>query len=265
MTAAGANAPAAVYHLRAWPLIYGTLLTTAIAVVLGVIIAVLASIFIVELAPEPLRKLVIPVVRLLASVPSVIYGLIGVLVLVPFVGNHLITGHGEGLGPERGAADGRGSWASPSLILTLMITPIMIALICEALTSVPARVARGRGRARAQPAARDPRRHAQGHPPGDRRRRRARHRAGARRGDHDLDGLGRRSRSRPSRSTGSSSSSSRCARSPRRSSTTTRASARRPFEPPCMRSRCCCCSARSSLSVAGYLIKLPLRKYQTRG
>ena len=34
-----------------------------------------------------------PVVRLLASIPSVIYGLVGVLVLVPFIGNHLITEH----------------------------------------------------------------------------------------------------------------------------------------------------------------------------
>ncbi len=56
-------------------------------------IAVLSSIFIVELAPARLRRIVIPVIRLLASVPSVIYGLIGILVLVPFVGNHLISGH----------------------------------------------------------------------------------------------------------------------------------------------------------------------------
>ena len=50
-----------------------------------------SSIFIVELAPARLRRVTIPVIRLLASVPSVIYGLIGMLVLVPFVGNHLIT------------------------------------------------------------------------------------------------------------------------------------------------------------------------------
>ena len=64
---------------------------------LGLIIAVLASVFIVELAPSALRRVVIPVIRLLASVPSVIYGLIGILVLVPFVGNHLIIARPEGL------------------------------------------------------------------------------------------------------------------------------------------------------------------------
>ncbi len=93
MTAASTNPPAAVYHLRAWPLIYGTVLTSAIAVVLGMAIAVLSSIFIVELAPARVSRMVIPMVRLLASVPSVIYGLIGILVLVPFVGNHMITNH----------------------------------------------------------------------------------------------------------------------------------------------------------------------------
>ena len=91
MQATGVSPPAAAFHLRAWPLVYGTLLTSAIAVALGLVIAVLSSIFIVELAPARLRRVVIPVIRLLASVPSVIYGLIGVLVLVPFVGNHLVT------------------------------------------------------------------------------------------------------------------------------------------------------------------------------
>ena len=61
--------PASVYHLRAWPLIYGTLLTSGIAVVLGMVIAVLSSIFIVELAPARVSRVVIPMVRLLASVP----------------------------------------------------------------------------------------------------------------------------------------------------------------------------------------------------
>src|ERR1700736_1661197 len=91
MQATSVHPPASAYHLRAWPLVYGTLLTTAAAVVLALAIAVLSSIFIVELAPARLRRLAIPVIRLLASVPSVIYGLIGVLVLVPFVGNDLIS------------------------------------------------------------------------------------------------------------------------------------------------------------------------------
>ena len=49
------------------------------------------AVFIVEFAPARMRGVLSPVVRLLASVPSVIYGLLGVLVLVPFIGNHLIS------------------------------------------------------------------------------------------------------------------------------------------------------------------------------
>jgi phosphate transport system permease protein len=136
MTAATTNPPAAVFHLRAWPLIYGTLLTTAFALVCGLTIAVLSSVFIVELAPARLRRLVIPMVRLLASVPSVIYGLIGILVLVPFVGNHIITTHEKESVQNVVQLTGAGLLVT-FVILTVMITPIMIALICEALASVP--------------------------------------------------------------------------------------------------------------------------------
>jgi phosphate transport system permease protein len=136
MQATSVNPPASAFHLRAWPLIYATLLTTAIAVVLGLAISVLSSIFIVELAPPRLRKIAIPVIRLLASVPSVIYGLIGILVVVPFVGNHLITAHEKVSVQNVVELTGAGLGVSAA-ILTLMITPIMIALTCEALATVP--------------------------------------------------------------------------------------------------------------------------------
>jgi ABC-type phosphate transport system permease subunit len=136
MTAASNKPPASVYQLRAWPLIYGTLLTSAIAVVLGMTIAVLSSIFIVELAPARVTRVVIPMVRLLASVPSVIYGLIGILVLVPFVGNHIITTQERASVQNVVQLTGAGL-AVTVVILTVMVTPIMIALICEALSAVP--------------------------------------------------------------------------------------------------------------------------------
>jgi phosphate transport system permease protein len=136
MQESSAHPPVAAFHLRAWPLIYGTLLSTVIAVVVGLAIAVLASIFIVELASPRLRKIAIPVIRLLASVPSVIYGLIGILVLVPFVGNHLITAHEKASVQNVVELTGAGLLVTV-VILTVMITPIMIALICEALASAP--------------------------------------------------------------------------------------------------------------------------------
>jgi len=136
MQATGVNPPASAFHLNAWPLVYGTLLTTSIAIVLGVGIAVLSSIFIVELAPARLRRVAIPVIRLLASVPSVIYGLIGILVLVPFVGNHLISASQKALMQSTVGLTGY-SLLVVIVILTVMITPIMIALICEALVATP--------------------------------------------------------------------------------------------------------------------------------
>jgi ABC-type phosphate transport system permease subunit len=131
MQATSAHPPASVYHLRAWPLVWGTLLTTGIAVLLGISIAVLSSIFIVELAPARLRRIAVPVIRLLASVPSVIYGLIGVLVLVPFIGKDLVTSS------EKASVQNVVQLSGYGLLVTVMITPIMIALICEALVSVP--------------------------------------------------------------------------------------------------------------------------------
>jgi phosphate transport system permease protein len=136
MQATGVHPPASAYHLNAWPLVWGTILTTGLAVPFALLIAVMSSIFIVELAPAGVRRVVIPVIRLLASVPSVIYGLIGVLVLVPFVGNHVISGAEKTSVQNSVELTGAGL-AVAVVILTVMITPIMIALICEALSAVP--------------------------------------------------------------------------------------------------------------------------------
>jgi phosphate transport system permease protein len=136
MNAATAHPTALDYKLRAWPLIYGTLLSSGLAVVFGLAIAVLSSIFIVELAPARVSRVVIRVVRLLASVPSVIYGLIGITVLVPFVGNHIVTTHEKESVQNVIQLTGAGLIVTV-VLLTIMITPIMIALICEAMSSVP--------------------------------------------------------------------------------------------------------------------------------
>jgi phosphate transport system permease protein len=136
MVSTSIHPPASAYHVRAWPLVYGTLLTTGLALAIALPVALLSSIFLVEFAPSAIRRVMVPVVRLLASVPSVIYGLIGILVLVPFVGNHLVTI------PEKTALQNTveltgASVGVASLILAVMITPIMVALISEALAAVP--------------------------------------------------------------------------------------------------------------------------------
>jgi phosphate transport system permease protein len=137
MVGTSVHPPASAYHVRAWPVIYGTLLTTTFALAIALPIALLSSIFIVEFAPTWLRGVMVPVVRLLASVPSVIYGLIGILVLVPFVGNHLIT-TAERTSVQSSVELTGASLLVVSVILAVMITPIMVALISTALAGVPA-------------------------------------------------------------------------------------------------------------------------------
>jgi phosphate transport system permease protein len=136
MVNSGANAPAEDYYVRAWPLVWGTLLTTGMAVVIGLVFSVLAAIFIVEFAPDRLRSVIVPVVRLLAAVPSVIYGLIGILVLVPFVGNHVID-QGDKESVQFIVQLTGASLGVSVVILTVMIVPIMIAIIVDALYAVP--------------------------------------------------------------------------------------------------------------------------------
>jgi len=136
MVNTSAHPPASAYFLRAWPLVYGTLLTAGFAVVFGLAISLLTAIFIVDFAPRRVRQLMTPVIRLLASIPSVVYGLIGILVLVPFVGNHLISAGEKASVANVIQLTGAGLLVSV-VILTVMITPIMTALITDALGSVP--------------------------------------------------------------------------------------------------------------------------------
>jgi len=124
------------FMIRAWPLIWSTILTTVGAVVISFVCSLFVAVFMVEFAPAPLKLVLEPVVRLLASVPSVIYGLIGVMVVVPFIGNHLITQS------EKASVTPVIQLSGPSLlaavvILTVMISPIMIAIFAEGLRSVP--------------------------------------------------------------------------------------------------------------------------------
>jgi phosphate ABC transporter permease protein PstC len=124
------------YELGAWPLIWGTLLTTGLAVGIGAAISLLAAIFVVEFAPPAVRRLMQPVVRLLAAVPSVVYGLIGILVLVPWVGNHVISQDRKQSVLYVVQLSGS-SLLVAILILTVMIVPIMVSIMADALRATP--------------------------------------------------------------------------------------------------------------------------------
>ncbi|HEX6781641.1 MAG TPA: phosphate ABC transporter permease subunit PstC [Solirubrobacterales bacterium] len=125
-----------VYELRAWPLLWGTFVVTAGAVLIGIVFSLFAAIFIVEFAPPRVAGLLEPVVRLLAAVPSVVYGLIGILVIVPWVGEHLISLERKESVANVIQLDGS-SIGVGIMILTIMIVPIMIAIVVDALRAVP--------------------------------------------------------------------------------------------------------------------------------
>jgi len=127
---------AAQYTFHAWPIVWSTILTTTGAVVIAFVSALFVAVFIVEFAPDWLKRVLEPVVRLLASVPSVIYGLVGVLVVVPFIGNHLVT-QGEKASVTPVIQLSGYSLLAAVLILTVTIAPIMIAIFAEGLRSVP--------------------------------------------------------------------------------------------------------------------------------
>jgi phosphate ABC transporter permease protein PstC len=122
----------------AWPLVAGTLITSMVALVIGVPVAVAAALYVTELAPSKLRGAFALMLDLLAAVPSVVYGLWGVFILIPnlkpveqwfsntfaflpFVG-----------GPVRGP-----NYFIAGLILAIMIIPIVSAISREVIDTVP--------------------------------------------------------------------------------------------------------------------------------
>lgn len=125
-----------VLYFRAWPLIWGTIATTVPAVLIALVVSTLAAIFLTEFAPQPVRRVLEPVIRLLAAVPSVIYGLIGILAIAPWVEDNLISNarrHSVIYVVQLGGA----SLITATLILTLMILPIMVAISANAFAAVP--------------------------------------------------------------------------------------------------------------------------------
>ena len=131
-----ADPKAYVYDISAGPLIMGTAISTLLAAGIGLFFALMTALFIVEFAPPGLAKLMTPVVRLLAAVPSVVYGLVGVLAVAPWVNDHVVS-DSFGLDVRAVVPISGTGLLTATLILTVMITPIMVAIIAEALRSVP--------------------------------------------------------------------------------------------------------------------------------
>jgi len=100
----------------ALPFVWGTLYTAAIAVVLAVPVSLGVALFITQIAPAKLRRPLVYLVDLLAVVPSVVFGLWGILVLAPHLGRSFLTA---------------------GIILAIMITPIITSLAREVIETTP--------------------------------------------------------------------------------------------------------------------------------
>jgi phosphate transport system permease protein len=123
----------------ALPFIYGTVLTSFLALLISVPLAVGAAIFLSELAPPKLSNTCTFLVELLAAVPSVIYGLLAIFTLVPFLskyGEPFLKNTVGFLPLFKGAPLGYGYLAA-GLVLAIMTFPFIISISRESLLAVP--------------------------------------------------------------------------------------------------------------------------------
>lgn len=122
----------------AWPLVAGTLITSAIALVIGVPVAVSAALYVTEFAPSRLREVFALMLDLLAAVPSVVYGLWGVFILIPaFKPAEQWFSDTFSFLPFVGGPVSGPNYFIAGLILAIMITPIVSAVSREVLATVP--------------------------------------------------------------------------------------------------------------------------------
>ena len=123
----------------ALPFIYGTVVTSAVALMIAIPLGVGAAIFLAELAPAGVSNALTFLIELLAAVPSVIFGLLGIFVLVPALLSiepaiRAVLGWTPLFsGPFYGV-----SMFSASVVLTVMIIPFIISISREVILAVPA-------------------------------------------------------------------------------------------------------------------------------
>jgi phosphate transport system permease protein len=123
----------------ALPFIYGTIISSLIAVLLAVPVSIGVAIFLVEQAPVRVARPIAFMVELLAAIPSVVYGLWGIFVLAPVIREYIGPTLQSTLGflpLFQGRITGLGMLTA-GIILALMITPIITAVVRDVLEAVP--------------------------------------------------------------------------------------------------------------------------------
>jgi phosphate transport system permease protein len=123
----------------ALPFIYGTLVSSAIALLIAVPLSIATAVYLTELAPQWMRQPITIFIELLAAVPSVILGLWGIFVLVPWLRENLFPGLRAAFGflpLFKGPIYGP-SYLAGGIIIAIMILPIITSVSREILRSVP--------------------------------------------------------------------------------------------------------------------------------
>jgi phosphate transport system permease protein len=130
----------------ALPFIYGTAVSSFVALVIATPLAIAIGLYLSELAPRGVRGIVGSLVELLAAIPSVVLGLWGILVLGPFVAHHVEPWLHSAFGfiPLFGDPQqtGQGLFTA-ALILTIMIVPIVASISRELFLGVPRELEEG--------------------------------------------------------------------------------------------------------------------------
>ncbi len=130
---------------QAWPFIYGTLITSFVALVLSVPISIGVAVFLAELCPNWLRLPLGWLFELLAAIPSVVYGLWGIFVFLPVIvtplGSFLASTLGDvpvlGVFFKGPIPDSGASLLAASSVLTIMITPTIASISRDVFLAIP--------------------------------------------------------------------------------------------------------------------------------
>jgi phosphate transport system permease protein len=127
-------------HFGALSFIYGTAISSLLALLIATPLAIAIALWLSELAPRGLRGIIGSLVEMLAAIPSVVLGLWGILVLGPYLSHHLEPWLHSRLGfiPIFGAPEATGTGLfTASLILTIMVVPIIASICRELFLQVP--------------------------------------------------------------------------------------------------------------------------------
>ncbi|MHB1327148.1 MAG: phosphate ABC transporter permease subunit PstC [Gemmatimonadales bacterium] len=124
----------------AFPLVVGTLVSAALALLIAVPLSLGVAIYLTEFSPPALRRPVAFVIELLAAIPSVVYGLWGIFVLVPFLRTSVfpLLQNAFGFLPFFQGPIYGNSMLAAGIILAIMVMPYIMSVSREVLMTVPA-------------------------------------------------------------------------------------------------------------------------------